>query len=124
MDAPSIKNDRGTPVPITRIDFAITSRVVAVIKFTDGDYLRGDTVVSREIHPQPFDVEAAISWCERHGYIVRRYPGGARAFYQELFPIRDTYAIRVIRARLERTPHPELGPLGGYTRSIDLRYDL
>ena len=32
------------------------------------------------IKPATFDLDAALDWCAQHGYAIRRWPGGARAW--------------------------------------------
>lgn len=62
-----------------------------------------------------FDLEGALTWCEDHGYVVRRWPGGARAWKgSKPWPIRTGYGIFKARQRAERE---------GKGFSLDFAYD-
>jgi hypothetical protein len=84
-----------------------------------------NVVSESEIKPEPFDLDGALSWCESHGWTVRRWGGseisGARAFRFGLEPIRSTREIQRMRQELKQYPRPELG---NQTYALDLAYDL
>ena len=91
-----IKEKPPMPLP-DRIDFTVLSddRII-VLK------LRRDTTTDparpldiplpdgHSINPSGFDLESAIAWCQDHGYTVRRWHNGARAWLN---------GVRVIRTR-------------------------
>lgn len=39
-----------------------------------------DIPVQHDIKPDGFDLDVALDWCAQHGYVIRRWPGGARAW--------------------------------------------
>ena len=85
-----------------RIDFIVLSDGrVAIVK------LRHDTTdpaAPRDI-PVPdghdikadFNLEAALNWCIQHGYTVRQWPGGARAWLGQPWIIRTRRQIQMYR---------------------------
>lgn len=112
--------------PITRIDFTVTTVVVAVNKFEEGwdshpRAAAAHLVEGKQHKPGEFDLEAALKWCADHGWTVRRWPGGARAFKDGLKPVRTAEQIQRMRRELSRYPRPELQ---GQGVRLDLAYDL
>jgi len=105
---------------ITRIDFAIHPQGVVVNKYDRSWEYSPGGLVSHETKTD-FDVEAAISWLQKHGWKVRRWPGGARAWLGEIKPIRTRGRIQKIRDELRERPRPELQGAGV---ALDLAYDL
>lgn len=86
-----------------RIDFSvINDRVVMVQKFEHCPADRRDRVISAETKPLGFDLDAALAWCEEHGYTVRRWPSGARAWKGKPWVIRTRLQIWRKRERAER----------------------
>lgn len=111
---------------ICRLDFVQaggTWSVSKLVKVSQGQvpgYIR-TVVVSFERKPQGFDIEKALRWCDGHGWTVRRWPGGARAWRDGLEPVRTTGAIKKLRDELRCRPRPELQ---GQGVALDLAYDL
>ena len=105
---------------ITRIDFIETSNGVVVNKLAwNGQryIVTNGTTKTEEENPE-FVLEEALAWCEKNGWSVRRWYGGARAFKGEPRVIRTTGQIKSLRERLKRYPVPGL-----QLHTIDLRYD-
>ena len=86
---------------VDRIDFTDTGVSVLVIKFVRQEEAH-DIPISNDQKPADFDLEAALSWCEEHGWTVRRWPGGARAWKGTPWPIRTRWQIRKKRMEVER----------------------
>jgi hypothetical protein len=105
-------------VEITRMDFvSLEGGKVTVNKLGQGFY--GKLVV---IQSNPVaDLESALSWCVSHGWTVRRWPGGARAWKNGLEPVRSKSEVIRLRDELRNHPRPELQ---GCAVALDLVYDL
>ncbi len=107
------------PVSVDRIDFHQANAAWVVTKFTRcemGAYLP----ILRRTEPA-FDVDAALSWCREHGWAVREWPGGARAWKREVEPVRSALqAERMRRDGLLAVP-AEWSELG---YEINTRFDL
>ena len=84
-----------------RIDFAVVPSGVAVTRFwlVDG---RSIPFHGGEVKPAGFDLEGALTWCEAHGYTVRRWDGGARAWLGVPWPVRTQAQILRKRSAVER----------------------
>jgi len=54
------------------------------------------------IEPPGFDIESAVTWCQDHGYTVRRWHGGARAWLGGAWVIRTRHQIKRAQERAER----------------------
>jgi hypothetical protein len=112
---------------VFRIDFIKTAQGWRVSKLVKREFNGKliNVVSESEIKPEPFDLDGALSWCESHGWTVRRWGGseisGARAFRFGLEPIRSVREIQKMRAELRQYPRPELG---NQTYALDLAYDL
>lgn len=104
---------------ITRMDFVILDGSVIVNKLGAGFY--GKLVVLKSETKAGFDLETALAWCRSKGWIVRRWPGGARAWKYKLEPVRGHYEILKLRDELRINPRPELE---GQGVNLDLAYDL
>lgn len=48
------------------------------------------------------EVAQILAWCEAHGWTVRRWPGGARAFLGQPKPVRDRAGILAVRRQAEQ----------------------
>ena len=84
-------------VVIDRIDFEQLEdgrTVILKLQAREGR----DIPVEHKIHPPGFDLEIALAWCEAHGYTVRRWAGGARAWLGAPRPVRTTHQILSRRA--------------------------
>lgn len=85
-----------------RIDFAVLGNgQVSVIKFRHNAKQRQDVPLSHSIKDGDFCLAAALQWCKEHGYIVRSWPGGARAWKGKLRVIRTGHEIMRLRRQLE-----------------------
>jgi hypothetical protein len=104
-----------------RIDFAVVPSGVAVTKFwlIDG---RSIPAHGGEIKPTGFDLEAALAWCEAHGYTVRRWNGGARAWKGKPWPVRTQAQILRKRTQVER--QVLAGRADGRLLSLDFALDM
>lgn len=105
---------------ITRMDFVVTPGGVIVNKLGTGLYGKL-VVVKAETKPQSFELETALDWCRSQGWVVRTWPGGARAWKHGLEPVRNSAEIIRLRQELITNPRPELNGRGN---SLDLAYDL
>ena len=113
---------------ITRIDFYCASDgKIAVNKYYDGwnEYGGGLPLYHHKLH-NDLNLEFALNWCENNGFIVRRWHGGARAFYKELRPVRTAEQIRRMRKKINMEMYLGSGkhPAGIQTHAVDLAYDL
>ena len=104
-----------------RIDFAVVPSGVAVTKFwlVDG---RSVPLHVGEMKPPGFDLEAALAWCEAHGYTVRRWDGGARAWKGAPWPVRTRAQILRKRSAVERQVFA--GYAGGHLLTLDFALDM
>lgn len=110
---------------VTRIDFTVIGDGVLVQKWgvVNDSYNPRSIVVESDVK-QGFDLQSALAWCSTHGWTVHTWPGGARAWKGEPYPIRDARTIQ--RKRAELTKKLMLGQTDGTTGSYayDLAYDL
>lgn len=83
-----------------RIDFIQTAAGVVVRKYSKQPYK--DRIHSCETKPADFDLQAALDWCQTHGYTVRTWHGGARAWKGAIWPIRTSWQIVRKRQDLEQ----------------------
>lgn len=65
-----------------------------------------------------------IDWCESHGYHVRQWANGARAWLGQPKPIRTRDEIQRLRERLNQQRDRGSLPDGLQIHTLDLRYDL
>jgi hypothetical protein len=87
---------------ITRIDFQKIAGRWTIKKYPYG-WTATTRPISEETKPAEWDAEKeAFSWLEKNHWIVRTWPGGARAFKGEPMPIRDRLSIVRLRSRLEK----------------------
>jgi hypothetical protein len=99
---------------ITRIDF---------YKQADGwrvqKYPYGWTAKTRPIQEAVLaDTADALRWCKDNGWVVREWPGGARAFKGKPYPVRDTAGIMSMRRKAEAEY------LGGQTGTNKIFFDF
>ncbi len=108
---------------VFRIDFIKTAAGYRISKLVKRQFQGKliNVVSESEIKPEPFDIEAALAWCEANGWAVRRWATGARAFRFGLEPVRSIREIQRMREELKQYPRPELGDR---TFVLDLAYDL
>jgi hypothetical protein len=81
-----------------------------------------DIPLESEVKPEDFDLAGALAWCQGHGYTVREWTGGARAWKGEPWVIRTRAQIARKRQQIEA----EVRRGGGGGRSLlslDLAYD-
>jgi len=101
---------------ITRLDFVELPQGAIVNKILE-DHERGVTiVVASGVVPS---LDEALRWCESTGWTVRRWTGGARAWWGGLRPVRSAEQIKQKREELRRYPVPGL-----QVNALDLAYDL
>lgn len=85
---------------VDRVDFWEVPEGIIIVKFHRE---RGkDRTIERRIQGATFDLEGALAWCEDHGFTVRRWPGGARAWRGKPWPIRTQQQIFHKRREMER----------------------
>lgn len=104
---------------VDRLDFHQTPAAWIVARFTRcelGAYLP----IARKTEPG-FDIDLALAWCREHGWAVREWPGGARAWRKGVEPVRSARQVK----RMEREGLLAIDPEWaeeGY--EINLQYDL
>jgi len=76
-------------------DYAGQTRVNKYAKWQDGF----DHLVERKI-TETMTFEEMVTWLETYGWVVFRWPGGARAFRPKPYPIRTRSQIIRLRERL------------------------
>ncbi len=113
-----------------RIDFtALGDGRVIVVKLWHDSENRQDIPVSRDTKPDGFSLDEALEWCRNNGYVVRTWPGGARAWKGELRVIRTAHEIMRLRRKLEAEWQAAFGRNPGRWSdldtllSLDLAYD-
>jgi hypothetical protein len=111
------------PANVARIDFHQVAGGWIVARFHRLTSRSGCAYIPtcRETRPD-FDIDAALSWCREHGWAVREWPGGARAWKSTIEPVRSaSQAERMRKDGLLLVP-AEWVELG-YS-NIDIKYDL
>ena len=58
-----------------------------------------DIPTAHDIKMVGFDLDVALDWCAQHGYVIRRWPGGARAWQGTAWIIRTRHQIQLMRNR-------------------------
>jgi hypothetical protein len=111
-------------VIITRVDMHQRPNGVAVSQFGDG-WTAGTPADDFHINATT-RLDDMVEWFKSRGWIVREWPGGARAFRKgAVFPIRTRGMILEMRRRLSQDlynyggKHP-LGEIGHYDLALDL----
>jgi len=105
---------------ITRIDFYQVGNRVRVDKYPYGWSLSTPPITS-ELKPEGFEIEQALQWFERP-WVVRTWPGGARAWFGKLIPVRTRSEIQRRRDKLgERF---SMGGLKAGEYQVDLAFDM
>jgi len=110
---------------IVRIDFTVTAAGVMVTKYTriaGPDGVRDVALDAPDLH-RDLDLDWALAWCEAHGFTVRRWPTGARAFRGKPWPIRTVGEIKRRREQVERDVRAGLLPGGFYWAGLDFALD-
>jgi hypothetical protein len=104
-----------------RIDFAVVTSGVVVTRFW---LIDGRNVAPRgaESRPANLDLDAALAWCEQHGYTVHRWEGGARAWRGAPWPVRTREQILRKRGEVERQVLS--GHAGGHLLALDFALDM
>lgn len=105
---------------ITRIDFLKVGPKFVVKKYPYG--WTAKTRPIQECDKTEAEWNDAILWCESHGWNVRRWPEGARAFKGEPQPVRDAKAIMSMRRRAE-TEFARRENIGSNKIFYDFAYD-
>ena len=120
-------------ISITRIDaWEVVGEdgrpAVKVTKFSDGwESFYNEYQTIREPSNPDTNLDAIESWCNNHGWqYVRRWPGGLRAWKNELKPVRSKRSILALRSKLSREIWKNGGvhPRGWQLHAIDLAFDL
>ena len=110
---------------ITRVDMRIQPREgVAVLQYASG-WTAGTEPA--EMHTNATTtLPEMIEWFEKHGWTVRTWPGGARAWLGRPLPIRSKLEIIRLRTDLERQVRINQGkhPRGFDILALDLALDL
>lgn len=105
---------------ITRIDFYQVGNRVRVDKYPYG-WTLSTPPISSELKPEGFEIEQALQWFE-HPWIVRTWPGGARAWFGKLIPVRTRTEIQ--RRRDKLSERFSMGGLKAGEYQIDLAFDM
>lgn len=103
---------------ITRLDFTKLPDDRVLVNKIFEDHQRRQAVVVNTVMSS-LTLDELVSWCESTGWTVRRWPGGARAWWGGLRPVRTAGAIKNKRAELMHRPIPGL-----QVHALDLAYDL
>ena len=113
-------------IPFTRVDlFEMPDGGVRVFWFRDGWYCRNNRAnpkcapATNHINGD-MSLESMVAWLENNGWSVRRWPGGARGWKEEMLPVRTAFEIKRMRNRFERHPPPELE---GRIHALDFAFD-
>ena len=117
---PDSNSGRALRGEITRIDFASHDQVWRIKKFPYG-WSAKTPALKIEERPGDFDLGGALDWCRHHGWTVREWPGGARAFKDGLIPVRERAAIQSMRRTVQNNMalgHPDAH------NQFDLDYDF
>lgn len=108
---------------ITRIDFVQPNGRWVVNKYPYGWTAKTRPLTS-ETKDETFDLESALTWCETHGWTVRRWPGGARAFLGEPMPVRDANTIKRMRRQVDQAMAGLVMGQNAERLHYDLAYDF
>lgn len=108
-----------------RIDVVKAPHAV-VIRCYPAGWKQGDVLSDYREEPADYDVPAFLDRLQARGWSVRSWPGGARAWLGNPWPVRDASEIIRMRDRLEEEAWRNNGvhPRFGDARSLDLAYDL
>jgi hypothetical protein len=104
---------------ITRIDFEIKPDRVHVKKYPFGWTAKTRPIKQYEITPEEY--QADLKWLKDHGWSMREWPGGSRAFKGDPLPVRTGSTIAYMRRQVER--HFASGQLDP-RRQFDLAFDF
>lgn len=85
-----------------RVDFSVCDAGVVITKFWKQDGRDVPDPKGANIKPLGFNLDGAIAWLEAHGYTVRRWPNGARAWKGTPWPIRTRGQIQRKREQVEK----------------------
>jgi hypothetical protein len=106
VDMPSMDVGRALKGEITRIDFFDNGEGEWLVKKFPYGWTARTRAIEQKYH-KDFDIQAAIKWCEDHGWSVRQWQAldgirpGYRAFKYQQEPIRDSASIQSMRRRFE-----------------------
>jgi hypothetical protein len=91
---------------ITRIDFTVVpvDGAVNIRKYAEG--WTASTLPAIASTNRTQSLEDMLAWLEDHGWTIRRWPGGARAFRDRPMPVRTRAAIQRLRHELTTYPIP------------------
>ncbi len=88
---------------ITRIDLIDLNGKTTYSKFPYGWTARTHPISKRTISAE--ERKQIILWCQEHNWVVREWPGGARAWKYALEPVRSASEIRSMRRQVEDLAH-------------------
>lgn len=106
--------------PYTRIDiFQLPSGELRIMKYCEG--WTAGTPATENYMTDAMTLAQVAEWLTARGWIIRRWPGGMRAWRHKIMPIRTK--AQIIRKRdelsMKRSLFPEL-----QLHALDLAYDL
>lgn len=104
------------PDDITRIDMTIVGDGTLTVRKYPAGWTASTPPVECSITPKPLD--ECLTWLESHGWTIRRWPGGARAWQGEILPVRNRDSIKRLREQFQRHPVP-----GVQAHTLELAYD-
>lgn len=109
---------------ITRVDMKQHPTGVAVLKYPDG-WTAGTNPVDAHLNTTTSLVEM-VAWFKERGWIVREWPGGARAFLGRQMPVRTRQDIIRLRSEMSRGLYFTRGvrPDNLQLNALDLAVDL
>lgn len=84
---------------VTRVDFAKRADGWHIVKYCYG--WTAKTRPMSDVLKSEEEINSAIAWCETHGWTIRKWDSGARAWKDKLRPVRDANGIRAMRRKAE-----------------------
>jgi hypothetical protein len=96
-------NDHGRALrgEITRIDVLRTEKGWDIKKYPYGWSAKTRAITTRTVDEA--EADKAVLWLREHGWSVRDFPGGHRAWKGEVLPVRGASEIRYLRNRITQT---------------------
>lgn len=109
-----------TTVKITRIDLRKNPQGVFVEKYAEGWH--ASSRPAKDYLNTEMDLDEMVAWLKEQGWTVHCWPGGARAWWGHVLPVRTRWAIRYLRDFYSH--RKDALPKGVQLHAVDLAYDL
>ena len=113
-----------------RVDLQAQINGLLIVKFWQRDGRDVPHPDGAKLHEAPsrdaaaWGLMVAVSWLEDHGYTVRLWPYGARAFRGKPWPIRNTAGILRRRAEVEALAQAGRLPSSFTWSALDFAFDI